>query len=106
MPVYEYECPTCGGFETIAPIAAFDQPQPCPECAEAAPRALLSAPMLAIMGSARRRAFATNERSANAPDTSRRTGRHPSGCGCCKPLVPTASVKKSFPGKRPWMIGH
>jgi putative FmdB family regulatory protein len=106
MPVYEYECAACGGFETIAPMAQFDHPQPCPDCGGPSARALLSVPMLAIMGSARRNAFATNERSAHAPETSRRTGKHPSGCGCCKPVVPNANVKKSFPGKRPWMIGH
>lgn len=104
MPLYEYECTTCGSFETIAVIAQFDQSQPCPDCGDQAPRTLLSAPMLALMGEAQRNAHVTNERSASAPETSRRTGKHPAACGCCKPLVPTA--KKPVPGNRPWMIGH
>jgi putative FmdB family regulatory protein len=106
MPVYAFQRSVCGDFESIAPVAQFDQPQPCPDCADLSPRALLSASMLAMMGSAQRNAFAINERSANAPETLRRSGRHPASCGCCRPVVPNASVKKSFPGKCPWMIVH
>jgi len=106
MPVYEYDCGACGSFETLAPISQFDQPQPCPGCGSDAPRALLSVPMLAIMPASRRRAFAVNERSANTPETSRRSGRHPSDCVCCKTVVPNTKAKKTFPGRRPWMISH
>ncbi|MHB1304896.1 MAG: FmdB family zinc ribbon protein [Acidiphilium sp.] len=105
MPVYEYECARCGAFEASAPLAAYDQPRSCPGCGAPAPRGIAS-PLLAIMNGSRRAAFATNEKSANAPETSRRSGRHPSGCGCCKPVVPGGAAKKSFPGTRPWMIGH
>jgi hypothetical protein len=83
-------------------MAEFNKPQPCEGCGALAPRAL-TAPALSGMDAQRRNAFATNERSANAPK------RHASGCGCCKPgklkaeAVPAA---KSFPSQRPWMIGH
>ena len=106
MPVYEYDCAACGAFEDFAPMADYDQPRSCPACGSAAPRALLSVPMLATMGAARRRAYGVNERSANAPETTRGSGRHPATCGCCKPVVPKAGGAKTFPGKRPWMIGH
>ena len=32
MPTYEYECPDCGPFSDVRPMAEFDQPQPCPDC--------------------------------------------------------------------------
>lgn len=97
MPIYDYECAACGGFAAFALIARYDQSQPCPGCAAASPRAGLSAPMLAGMDASRFKAHAVNEKSANAPAR----GGHPSGCGCCRP-----GEAKSFPGARPWMIGH
>ena len=106
MPTYEYDCPACGPFEAVRPMAEFQAPQPCGGCGAAAPRVILSAPRLAGMDPGRRDAFATNERSANSPRQSR--GAHPSGCGCCKPgkLTAEAVPAKSFPAARPWMISH
>jgi putative FmdB family regulatory protein len=105
MPLYAYDCLACGDFSAFAPLARYDQPAPCPDCGEASPRAGLSVPMLAGMDASRFKAHAVNEKSAHAPETSTRTGRHPSGCGCCKPAARTTAAK-SFPGTRPWMIGH
>ena len=45
MPTYDYECPDCGPFTELRPMAEFDRPQPCPDCAQQAPR-LLTAPAL------------------------------------------------------------
>ncbi len=108
MPTYEYDCPACGPFEAVRPMAEFQAPQPCGGCGGTAPRVMLSAPRLAGMDASRRAAFATNERSANAPRSSR--GAHAAGCGCCKPRSRTLSAEavgpKSFPAARPWMIGH
>ena len=108
MPTYEYDCPSCGPFEAVRPMAEFQAPQPCVGCGGAAPRVLLSAPRLGAMDPGRRHAAATNERSANAPRSSQ--GRHPTGCGCCKPrsrtLAAEAVPAKSFPNARPWMISH
>ena len=104
MPVYDYLCETCGPFTEARPMAEFAAPQACPECAQAAPRALLSVPALAMMPAARRAAFATNERSANAP----RRG-HAAGCGCCAPRrgkLAAEPAAKSFPAARPWMLSH
>ncbi len=108
MPTYEYDCPRCGPFEAIRPMAEFQAPHPCAGCGGPAPRVLLSAPRLSGMDAGRRNAFATNERSADAPKRS--GGAHPSSCGCCKPRSRTLSAEavpaKSSPAARPWMIGH
>ncbi len=108
MPTYEYDCPSCGPFEAIRPMAEFQAPHPCAGCGDPAPRVLLSAPRLSGMDPGRRDAFATNERSAHAPTRSR--GAHPASCGCCKPrsriLSAEAVPAKSFPAARPWMISH
>ena len=108
MPVYDYECASCGTFDALAPMAEYKRCQPCPGCGAAAERVLIRAPMLTTLSAARRNAFAVNERSAHAPDTSRRSGRHPAGCGCCKPKTKAdgETANKSFPGRRPWMISH
>ena len=107
MPTYEYDCPRCGPFEAVRPMAEFQAPHPCAGCGGPAPRVLLSAPRLSGMDAGRRDAHATNERSANAP---KRSGdAHPSSCGCCKPRSRTLSaeaVPASSPAARPWMIGH
>lgn len=110
MPSYDYLCQDCGPFVARAAMAAFDQPTACPDCGAQSPRALLTAPILAGMDSARRHAFATNERSADSPKRS----AHGPGCGCCSGTTkkkPSGTLyrpdgSKSFPAKRPWMISH
>lgn len=110
MPVYEYQCDDCGPFAALMPMSKFNDPCNCPDCAQPAPRVLLTAPKLSVMDSARRSAHATNERSANSPKKS----SHGPGCGCCgggSSLKNTGTMyrpdgSKSFPNKRPWMISH
>lgn len=104
MPVYEYGCAQCGPFTEMRPMVEFADPQPCPGCGVASPRMILTAPGLAVMEGGRRKASATNERSANAPQRSSGAGRHAAGCGCCSPARPAAA--RSFPEARPWMISH
>src|SRR6202000_1826826 len=69
MPVYDYLCKECGPFTEMRPMAECDEPQDCPQCAGVSPRAILTAPNFFCMPSDRRKAHATNERSANAPKT-------------------------------------
>ena len=104
MPVYDYLCPACGPFTAVRPMAAFQASCRC-TCGTDAPRAILTAPALARMDPAARRATITNERSAHAPS---RAQRHPPSCRCCKPGVRSAEAvpAKMFPGARPWMISH
>jgi putative FmdB family regulatory protein len=104
MPTYEYECPNCGPFTAMRPMAEFDLPMACEECATAAPRVMLTAPSFACMPAGARNAHATNERSAHRPAKS--GGRHPPSCGCCSGKTVKAGGVKSFPASRPWMISH
>lgn len=109
MPEYDYLCDTCGPFTEIRPMSDYAKPQPCPDCGASAPRALLTMPALGLMDAGRRKAIATNERSAHAPAVA---GQHPSGCACCSTkasnkLTATAiGAAKTFRGSRPWMISH
>ncbi|MGE4482096.1 FmdB family zinc ribbon protein [Acidocella sp.] len=111
MPVYDYMCPHCGPFTALMPMAAFEDDLDCPECGKAAPRALLNVPHFALMSGTKRKAYAVNEKSAYEPDSTRKSGRHPPGCGCCakppgKLKADAPAPMKSFPGSRPWMISH
>lgn len=110
MPVYDYNCPECGGFESFAPMSAFADPCPCPDCGTGAPRAMFTAPSLSTMSSARRTAHATNERSADSP---KKLSSHGPGCSCCgsgkkkkSRTLHRPDGSKSFAGSRPWMISH
>lgn len=110
MPVYEYSCAECGAFTALRPMAEYADPYPCPGCGGEAPRVMLTAPMLANMDASRRTAFATNERSANAPRSSKSQG-HGANCSCCTGKKSRLTLhgkdgSKSFPTSRPWMISH
>lgn len=113
MPVYDYECPACGDFTALRPMAECQDPHPCPECGGTARRVIRTAPAFAGMPAARRAAHATNERSADTPRQSGQGGHvHGPGCGCGsghgKPgrTLHHANGAKSFPGNRPWVINH
>jgi putative FmdB family regulatory protein len=112
MPVYDYLCGRCGAFTAMRPMAECDQPNACPGCGRAAERAFLSAPYFSAMSVERRRAHATNEKSAHAPSTLSQTkAAHGAGCSCCasKPMRSSQRGKngaKSFPAAWPWMISH
>ena len=112
MPVYEYLCDDCGPFTDMRPMSECDAPQDCPKCESESPRVILTAPNFFCMPSDKRKAHATNERSANAPKTlGEYKAQHSPGCGCCatKPsrlVKKTRSGAKSFPTARPWMISH
>jgi putative FmdB family regulatory protein len=68
MPTYEYECPDCGPFADVRPMAEFDRPQPCPDCRTMAPR-LLTAPALGG--------------GAQEPSSGPAPRSHAGGCACC-----------------------
>jgi len=111
MPVYEYECVAHGAFDAVQPLSAYREPLPCPECGAAAARVVLSSVALACMPSAVRSARQRNERSAHEPLSSRES-KHGKGCSCCSGHSVNNATKlardgsKTFPTKRPWMIGH
>jgi len=110
MPIYQYECDSCGSFDVMRSIADRDLPHLCPGCGMQTTRAITAGAMLALMPASRRDAFATNERSANEPTSSKSLGyRHGPGCSCCKPKASSGDAARASmksPAGRPWMISH
>ncbi|WP_027800769.1 FmdB family zinc ribbon protein [Paraburkholderia dilworthii] len=72
MPVYDYQCADCGGFETVRRIAERDEPAPCPQCGNTAARVVIGAPSVG---------------GGSADDAREESGsygmRHRGGCACC-----------------------
>lgn len=64
MPLYEYQCENCGEeFELRRPIAASDEPAPCPNCSSPESKRQVSLFMAFVKG----------------PESSQALG---GGCGC------------------------
>jgi len=109
MPVYDYECGTCGAFSAMRPMAQCAEPLDCPDCGAMSPRAFLRAPAIACTDASTRKAMSLNERARHEP---RLASKHGAGCGCCngrkiqKRSLSQAAGAKSFPSARPWMISH
>lgn len=111
MPLYNYACQSHGEFESWRSMSECEEPAPCPACGLSAPRAV-SAPWLANMDGATRKAHSINERSADQPVIETRVPagegghdkqhghdhghKHPHKHGHGHGHGP----------KRPWMIGH
>ncbi|KAA0578595.1 zinc ribbon domain-containing protein [Azospirillum sp. Sh1] len=115
MPMYDYECPTCGDFTEMRPMAESSLPQPCPWCETPSRRVIRMAPAFSTLSAATRAAHSTNERSADRPKLLSEVGpahKHGPGCGCCgggkkgRSVQRTADGAKGFPTARPWMISH
>ena len=94
MPIYEYECRTCGPFSDSRPMVEAGLPAPCPQCARKAPR-VLSATAIGRGGRARRP-------RARAPSLVVREQREPKKPSNADPL---RSPRRDH-GARPWMLGH
>lgn len=112
MPMYEYECTSCGVFTALRKISESQAPAFCQSCGAESQR-ILSVPRLAILGMSQRDAHERNEKSAHEPRIARR-----SSCGCtgthtCKSATKVnqdtgkaalqVQTKKTA---RPWMLGH
>ncbi|MBC8130351.1 MAG: zinc ribbon domain-containing protein [Rhizobiaceae bacterium] len=107
MPFYDYACDDCGPFTRLRPMAEAAAPCDCPDCLSPSRRVMRTAPAVALMDGGRRKAFATNEKSASSPKVASKG--HGSGCGCCQSpsaASSTPQAAKGFPSKRPWMISH
>jgi len=115
MPVYEYECAACGGFEQWRPVSDSRRPAQCPHCQAEAKR-IISMPSLALMNPLRRQASMRNEQSMHAPRVGFKSACGCISAGCTHKKKPTAekmtkdgrpalrySTKKN---SRPWMLGH
>ena len=97
MPIYDYECVSCGPFTVLRPMAEFRDPCACPACGIEVPREFLSAPGIAGMDPARRSAFAAHERIASSQRPTK--AAHPAGCGCCVRRWPIPSALSSNGGR-------
>jgi putative FmdB family regulatory protein len=111
MPLYDYECGTCGEFREWRKMSEWEASVPCPNCSLPAPRRA-AAPMLAMLSWNNRVAHERNERSAHEPKVVRREdlprdhGHHGHRHGV-SPLIKQqfGEVHRS-PPDRPWMVGH
>jgi len=112
MPLYDYECGTCGEFREWRSMSEWEATVPCPRCSFPASR-LAAAPKLAVLSRNNRVAHERNERSAHEPKVVRREdlphdhrhhGHHRHGVS---PLIKQqfGEVHRS-PPDRPWMVGH
>lgn len=114
MPLYDYRCPQHGLFEELVPGTAGAGLHPCPSCGAPAARVIAAPHTLLDMDPGRRDAFARNERSRHEPRVHAAGSHSGHGPGCgCGAGPPTrgralrlADGSRSFPARRPWMIGH
>jgi putative FmdB family regulatory protein len=111
MPLYDYECTTCGAFRAWRSMSEHAASVECPSCTLPASR-LAAAPMLAVLSSNSRIAHERNERSAHEPkvmrdDDWRRDHRHHHHRHDGDPVIKRqfGDVHKSA-ADRPWMVGH
>lgn len=117
MPIYDYQCETCGSFTELRKMSESEAAAACPSCGAASAR-VITAPQLAILGKVQRSAYERNEKSAHEPKMARR-----SSCGCngthtCSTAgKSTKSAEKRIANTnglamqtkktaRPWMLGH
>lgn len=110
MPLYDYECKSCGPFRDWRPMSEWTAGAPCPDCSAPAPRQT-AAPMLAALSSNNRIAHERNERSAHEPRVVRRE-HLPQGHSDSHPHDVNPLIKQQFgnvsqgPPGWPWMVGH
>lgn len=106
MPVYQYNCATCGSFEETASISRFADPCECPSCGALSPRNLLSVPQLSTLNSKARAGHMINERASDNPKLASATGMRPTGPKIKSRARTHADGSKSMSGTRPWMLSH
>ncbi|MBV9829351.1 MAG: zinc ribbon domain-containing protein [Alphaproteobacteria bacterium] len=97
MPNYDYDCPNCGPFTAMRPMAEFRDPCACPACGAGALRTFLRAPAIAGMDPTRRSALASNEHDVSSRSATK--APHPAGCGCCVRPSPIPSALSSKGGR-------
>jgi putative FmdB family regulatory protein len=82
MPTYDYECPACGDFAALRPMAQRHEAADCPRCGQPAPRVLGGVPALAGTAASTRRMQAATERAYGGEGSYPRM-RCGAGCSCC-----------------------
>lgn len=113
MPLYDYQCGTCGPFREWRTMSECEAEVPCPACSVPAPR-LAAAPMLRVLSPSDRIAHERNERSAHEPKVVRREDlpgarprSHDHHHHDVSPLLKRqfGKVSRSH-ADRPWLVGH
>lgn len=111
MPIYGYDCDSCGPFTEMQPMSRASEPMPCPDCGEASPRSI-SAPFIANMDPNNRIAHQRNEKSAHEPRVSTSPGghshSHSHGHGHSHGARRNTGLGEGLRNThtRPWSIGH
>ena len=110
MPIYGYDCDSCGPFTEMQPMSRASEPMPCPDCGEPAPRGI-SAPFIANMDPNNRTAHQRNEKSAHEPRVvSGKPGghSHSHGHGHSHGVRRNTGLGEGLRNthSRPWSIGH
>ena len=77
MPVYDYECASCGAFEAVRRIAERDEPAVCPLCGAIGARVTIGAPTVGGAG-------ASSASGSGADDAGSYGMQHRGGCLCCR----------------------
>ena len=67
VPTYGFQCPACGRFDVIRPMADASAPATCPTCGQDG-RRTFGAPALRALAPDLRRALDAGARSADAPE--------------------------------------
>lgn len=127
MPLYEYDCTSCGPFRAWTSLSEAQSPSACPDCGGRAPRAI-AMPFLARMNPNTRIAHQRNEKAAHEPVVMSRqelqaSGRkrtalygdnrahlnHHHGCSHGDhhhESKGSSGLRTAHKSTRPWMIGH
>lgn len=114
MPLYEYECESCGVFTSLRKMSEAHLSANCDVCGEASER-ILSVPSLALVAKTDRIAHERNEKSAHNPNFKTRSSCGCSGTHTCnsnggvkmdaktgQPALQMQTKKTA----RPWMLSH
>ena len=108
MPLYDYDCSTCGPFRYWGSLATAAEPQACPACGRPSARTIASPHIRGGQAVTRYKAEAHNERSANEPKVVQHVGNmgHSHGKDGHKHHAHQHARKQIKSARRPWMVGH
>jgi putative FmdB family regulatory protein len=121
MPLYDYQCETCGPFSAMKKMTESGLATACGNCGSMSER-VISVPYFALLTKAKRSAYERNEKSAHEPKAVRRSSCGCSGAHTCNPKSSQTNVAKENKTQsnqqaggfqmqtkltaRPWMLGH
>jgi len=121
MPLYEYECGSCGPFSALRKMSESSYPMHCESCGSESAR-IISVPYFALLAKAKKAAYELNEKSSHEPKSVKR-----SRCGCSGAHTCQTTNAQNHGNKesksisnqqgngfqmqtkrtaRPWMLGH